>query len=505
LYVISDLHIGGAPGFQIFTASKLLAGFIRSLIAEHPADGERNQHLQLPAANMKVALVLNGDTVDFLAEEPGAYLDIHCAVDKLKSIVERAGSSDGDGFKDVFAALQDFIKKPDRHLIIVLGNHDLELALPHAQTWLENWLTQGDDAARGRLTFATDGSGYRCNVGSSSVLCIHGEIADDWNLVDHQGLRAIAHKWKAGRSDFSWTPSGGTQLVRDVMNDIKHQFPFVDLLKPEKEAVLPILKSLNATTFARAFGATSAALKSLKAGIRRERFLSTDGRTMNVAPQDVLSLAALQLLDTNSAQLSAAAQAESDTQAGLDPIELARQASQTDDLLSLWRVVRAIPGSIYARFIQGKTPEQTLRESLRFILQGDMTFNLHSEDEPFEWIKENVNDGIDFVVAGHTHLARSIPWGRGGYLNTGTWANLMKLDGNVLDDDRLFADVLQQLKNCTTVDALRAARLAHEVPTVASITMQAPGGPATGRLHEARQIEKDVRLVDNPDAYLPIR
>jgi hypothetical protein len=54
LYSISDLHLGGEPGFQIFGSGKELAWLIRHLGAERP---ERT----------RVALVINGDFVDFLA------------------------------------------------------------------------------------------------------------------------------------------------------------------------------------------------------------------------------------------------------------------------------------------------------------------------------------------------------------------------------------------------------------------------------------------------------
>src|SRR5689334_9048750 len=74
IYVISDLHIGGtypdpaAPhierrrGFRMMTRVAELAAFIRQL-ARLPAD---------PA----VELVINGDFIDFLAEERGSGIDV---------------------------------------------------------------------------------------------------------------------------------------------------------------------------------------------------------------------------------------------------------------------------------------------------------------------------------------------------------------------------------------------------------------------------------------------
>jgi hypothetical protein len=507
LYVVSDLHIGGERGFQIFTASKLLAGFIRSLIAQPAGEGTtEGGFFPLPGPATKVALVLNGDTVDFLAEDPPAYLDVKGAIRKLRGIIERTPANPGNGFGEVFEALRCFLKVPNRYLVVVLGNHDLELALPHTEAWFEQWLTAGDDAARGRLTFATDGSGYRCAIGSSNVLCFHGEIADDWNRVDHQGLRGITHRWKAGMTEFDWTPSGGTQLVRDVMNEVKREFPFVDLLKPETEAVLPILKMLNTATFSRAFGATSAFMNKLSKGILRDRFLSIDGQPAAAKPEDLLLRSALQLLDSGSAtSLSAAERAEQDIRQGADPVELARQEAAADDLLSLRRILADVPGSLYARFIERKTPVQTLRASLEYLLDADDTFELQTEDEPYGWAKDHVSPAIHFVVAGHTHLARRIMRPNGWYFNCGTWANLIRLNHAQLATDDAFQDTFNALTTSKTVLALQERDLAHTVPTVVSITAPDPKAPATGRLHLARDVAGQVRLIDYSETTPPAR
>ena len=68
LYIISDLHFGGRCGLQIFKQGETLAAFIQQL-TNRPSS--------------KVGLVLNGDIVDFLAEENATYLDPVGALDKL--------------------------------------------------------------------------------------------------------------------------------------------------------------------------------------------------------------------------------------------------------------------------------------------------------------------------------------------------------------------------------------------------------------------------------------
>lgn len=51
LHVISDLHMGGEAGRQIFTSAAELAALIR--------------HLRDEPSNERVALLINGDSVDF--------------------------------------------------------------------------------------------------------------------------------------------------------------------------------------------------------------------------------------------------------------------------------------------------------------------------------------------------------------------------------------------------------------------------------------------------------
>lgn len=71
LHVVSDLHFGGREGFQIFDQGRELAALVDLL-----ATGKAS----------KVGLVLNGDIVDFLAEDPPVYLDADGAVQKLQRI-----------------------------------------------------------------------------------------------------------------------------------------------------------------------------------------------------------------------------------------------------------------------------------------------------------------------------------------------------------------------------------------------------------------------------------
>ena len=135
LYVVSDIHMGGRPGFQILKESKRLASFVRSLGRKRP-DG-------------RVALVLNGDIIDSLAEDIGGYI----AADDAMAMMTRLFND--PTFSPVWEALKYFVSRPGRSLIIVVGNHDIEVALPSVQKAIETRLAGVDAAGRGRITFST--------------------------------------------------------------------------------------------------------------------------------------------------------------------------------------------------------------------------------------------------------------------------------------------------------------------------------------------------------------
>src|SRR6185369_3346565 len=92
-----------------------------------------------------------------------AYLDPVGAVRKLQRVFE------DPSFSPVWDALRRFAATARRTLVLALGNHDVELALPDVEAALLARIAE-DDAARGRVRFAMDGTGYACLVGGRRVL-----------------------------------------------------------------------------------------------------------------------------------------------------------------------------------------------------------------------------------------------------------------------------------------------------------------------------------------------
>ena len=238
LYVISDIHLGGektATGnFQIFNYGKRLGNFIYQIKTTRPTD--------------KVCLVLNGDIFDSLAEQR---VKSYMALSEVEALEMMERIYIDSSFKPVWESLENFLDTPKRYLVFVIGNHDIELALPVVQNFLTDTISKCDEERQSRIIYATTGGGYSCMVGKARVFCTHGNEMDAFNWVDYNDLGQLANAMNAGRSieNANWKPNAGTRLVVDVMNTVKKRYPFVDVLKPEASAIAAVLLTLDKETF----------------------------------------------------------------------------------------------------------------------------------------------------------------------------------------------------------------------------------------------------------------
>ena len=437
LHVVSDLHLGGAEGFQIFDAGVELA-WLADQVANSPVDG-------------LAALVINGDFIDFLAEAPALAFDPDGAIAKIDRVMGDAA------FQPVFAAFKRLLAQPKRRLVINLGNHDLELALPWVRRHFAARLTD-DDAARDRLLMVTDGTGFACQVGPARVVCLHGNEVDSWNVTDFERLRRVGRDRQCGQDPDPWTPNAGSQLVVEVMNAVKRDYPFVDLLKPETEAVLPILAALNPQLLRRLDELTGIARrKAADAARMRAGFLSGDdaaqpgaapARSPHATPAPAPDPWAPPApgVKAHRAQ-DLLARAEQAWQAGQDPMDLL-QGSRGEQL--------GVLGATWS-WLTGQSRAEVLRKALDF-LDKDQSFDVFAPDDTFRGIDALVSPEIDIVITGHTHLARSLKRQRGfgHYFNSGSWATLMQITPAVRQDAERFARLFKLLDG-SPVPALRAA------------------------------------------------
>jgi UDP-2,3-diacylglucosamine pyrophosphatase LpxH len=481
LHVISDLHFGGKSGFQIFCQGDTLAAFIRKLA--QPSDRQ-------------VGLVLNGDIVDFLAEASTTYLDPQGAINKLERIFY-----EDNAFSGVWSALQNFVAQPNRQLIMVLGNHDIELALPHVAQWLLEKLSNKNPAARGRVTTCFDGTGFACSVGGKRVFCIHGNDIDIWNVVDHKQLVDVSLSVNCGQTPGEWDPNTGTRLVIDVMNKIKRDYPIVDLLKPEVEGVVPVLLCLDPGRLKEITKIlTVAAYLSRDVARRAMGFLSAEEKLEKspISEEEVMSQFLAKYFEYEATEQVTAESLTRDAyrsmEAGVDPVT--QPKGETEYLGPL--------DYLPAIFSSKEKKVEKLRKALKKNLESNRTFDVTHQDDTLNKMDKQIGSNVNYLITGHTHLARAVPRSVPGcyYLNSGTWIRLIQLTEEMLRDPQDFARVyaafesgsMEQLDGIKDLGPSHNQPLVMLKPTVVSIVEK--DGETFGELRHARP-DGSLQSIEN--------
>jgi UDP-2,3-diacylglucosamine pyrophosphatase LpxH len=464
IHVVSDLHLGGAGGRQVFNQGRALAA-----VVDHLARAEAR----------RVGLVLNGDIVDFLAADDAKHFDAEGAPRKLQAIF------DDEAFSPVWEALGRFVRAEGRLLVLAIGNHDIELALPNVQAMLVAHLTGGDEAAKERLRVAMDGEGYTCLVGGLRTLVIHGNDKDPWNVVDHERLRAFSQVRSAAEPPSPPTTNAGTRLVVDVMNEVKRSYPFVDLLKPETVPVPGVLAALPASTHAPLLDFAKIAMRFAVTRTRMATGLlgaedapSADGYE---ALEQLLRSAEL---DEPEDPMSLLERAEADFAGKRRAVDL---AGSDDEMLGF-------RGLLVDR-VTGRDPRENLRTALAKYLANDRTFAVDKEDQSFVKHDESVDPDVRFIVTGHTHLERFLRRKRtfGAYYNSGTWIRLIQLRSEVLASKEAFAPVYEALSGGTLADLDAMPGLVIARRTVVSIWSD--GGSVHAELRHALSAEQAAAVA----------
>ena len=390
----------------------------------------------------------------------------------------------------------------------------MELALPAVRDWLFDQLADGSTEARGRLISAMTGEGFSCSVGTKRVLCLHGNEVDGWNVVDYRALLNVSRAMARGEPLPEWDANAGTRMVIDVMNPLKAKYPFVDLLKPEIEASLPTMVALEPSAIRKLGRVAMLFRRSEKDQQLIEKgFLGAEDEVTQRSANGEQSLSEEEFLKQFlGAHFPGAGGADSDSddvgnlllgaQRDIDNKVDPKTEMPDDEFLGLGDWFRETVDSI-----RNKTPEY-LRATLAKLLQGDETFAIDRQDTQYQEIDKIVGRDVDYVITGHTHLARALERRHAGtyYLNTGTWIRLMQLSPKTLDDPKAFAKVFKAMqagtiealdkeKNPGTRDPLVSAR-----PHVAVIRTDAAG--TVGELCEAGP---DGRLTVREHGSLPHR
>lgn len=412
--VVSDLHLteGRDPETAMYAPREnfFAAGAFRRFLGHYIAGGH---------AARGALLVLNGDSFDFVrlmrtpegaadlaawkrrlpvemhpeADKPvtkkerrfGFGTEVHKAVWKLVAVIQ--------GHPEFFSGLAEWVREGG-HIVLVKGNHDVELHWPLVLTTLREELADrgaGGAAAAAQVTLSEDG--FRLG-----------------NLIVEHG-----HRWESmtavvGEAELK----GGTRLNvplgsfvnRYIINRLERLDPFLDNMKPTTQALLAVLRRRPLKIVSTYFRAWRFLWRAI---FVRKRFGAIRGPVFVIAAGLFLPWVTLAVL----------------------------LASQLWPQLITWIPSwLRIPTTVFGISLPVVLPYLigVVRDLVRQLGFWKTTHHLFEGAKKLagEARKAGATDGKLYVVMGHTHEqeARRLPDKDGVdlYVNTGTWTPLWPLD-----------------------------------------------------------------------------
>ncbi|WP_437642411.1 metallophosphoesterase [Sorangium sp. So ce854] len=421
--IISDLHLGNGGDYDVFAGGDALPALL-DRIAGEPA-----------------RVVVNGDGVDFLMNEDPLELDPARAAAQARAIAAAPASA------AVLEALGRALARGGE-VIVRLGNHDVELAVPEVQEILRAAMDQPPEVAA-RLTFQLGDAPAILDVGGARILVTHGEHNDNWNKVDYGRLARLDR----------FRYAAGSVLVKQLMNPItrRHGLRFVSLLKPDFQGAALAALAVAPGIVKQLFSAASLdiAWQLFKKAGSAASFAEEEEEELGLAER----LADAGLEAEEAAALEAAL--------GDGPAAFADEDSMSTASLKLARAGLKLYAGMQKR----------LAGTL-----GDDYFRL--EPDEAEWadarrLARKLDAGA--VVLGHTHAARWKVADGVAFANTGTWIWLMQLPRSDAGDEA-WAEFLEELRSNPRLlpERQRAAKTVRRLTAV--LLDPHPDGGATMRL-----------------------
>jgi UDP-2,3-diacylglucosamine pyrophosphatase LpxH len=358
--VLSDLHLSSnEPGRGLFGADKVLEEFLLWVIEQR---------------HSTTMVVLNGDILDFLfaASLPG--LDANKLERETDAIIE--------SHRPVFKALGKVACSPQHSLVIISGNHDPEMIFHGVRRRIEAALGAG--GRRPSVTWLVYGEALALTVGCARILIEHGDRLDPWNEIDRDDLSSAASLSSRGLANYhEYLPPLGSRLVSEHLLKLRGSYPWVELLKPEREAMLPLLLFL--TSFKELAGHAAALDLYLQAEVKSKLTKLREWK---------------------------------------DPAYKFRKESTSK--ASIGNRIREKAESFREARAEAKRAE--LIAQLQHAARNDTFFR---EDVPDGAYAKDLDfllrNGADLLIHGHTHSAKAYPVSGGMYFNSGTWARLLRL------------------------------------------------------------------------------
>ena len=461
--VISDLHLGGEAS-PMMSCPEILAEFLRGLAGHCESDEE-------------LELVIAGDFVDFLAVAPySAWTpEPELACEKLQKVME------SQHFGPIFEALREHVQKHPLH--ILLGNHDVELALPPVQEAFERFI-----GGQRNVRWICDGRALRMG----RLLIEHGNRYDYANRNDWETLRAIASAQSRGE-DHSWmklAPSAGSLIVEKVVNPLRGLYPFLDLLQvsevtaafllhefePSLKWHLPKITAVLRGAWSRAFGNLRH-----KESAQPSRISDVAGRLEQDDWEDGYQVPVSGLgfryefseEETNTWKTG-------DSNVSHDDWNIRFGEGGIRSLVDLGKPIPLKRLKKIQRHLRKRIPEW--RESIAL---GGPTGSLGKAAK-----RMCQHAGVEVVVMGHSHQARHIgPAEKATYINTGTWGDLIRIPEDCLQED---LDALREGETAKFETFLRHLCLdqgvRHVQPSWADIRVEPDGAISHAKLVQGERV-----------------
>ena len=449
VYISSDWHLGGTSdcyvddklicGTSIFRATGELVAFI---------DFVKESALRFKGVT---EFVINGDMVDFLAPDPKRgywpkswQIDESVIVERLQQIHQDTRLlNNGRG---PFDAIQEMVAA-GVELTVLLGNHDVELSLPHVRRELE--LLVG--ASKGIYRFLYDGEAYF----RDGLLVEHGNRYDCFNCLDYNLLRQERSIISRGfqvdplaRGTRYFIPPMGSEIVVNEINPRLESAAFINLLKPEIPSVVPLLLALFPETIKgidiciRIY----AAFRSYRQGGMDEQSQPLElGRlsaSTTLAIPETLQAFLVGQLGAEDAKAFAIKALPSGqlSGAGVTWESISKTSQKFFKVFDIAEVFKN-----WIEILISRTDDQRLtqiRAAFRKINEGH-TFDRSSESKKLmDAAKALLGCPRNHVVVfGHTHFPKDILIGNGKkYLNAGAWADVARLPSEIASKDLKEAD-----------------------------------------------------------------
>jgi hypothetical protein len=414
VFVLSDLHLGPGGPLTTFHEADRLAGLL-----DHWRDTQPNMEL-----------VLAGDVFDFLQVAGYHGFSAANAAARFDDLARNPATA------TVLAALRRLASRAGVELTVLSGNHDPELLVDEVRDafaarvgrtrgairWADDLALVPRDGKHppvwGRAVTASDA----ITDPSRTAWIVHGDRWDPSNYIDRDAVRAAV---AAGRGEAVALPVG-SHLVFEVLSRLKLNHRWVDELKPELAAVLPLLLAveprLTMAYLARHWSiAASLVVSRLKAQRRTGPLFDADARAGSV------SEAALGAASTGSGQSGAQSLTLDPADALLRALgnELAEVPdAHTARLLAALEVHlergAPVPGDHLLAGPSGAVGF-LLRAWLRVVRATDRFGRIDGDDATAPDARRYLPPGLGALIAGHTHGARIRADLAPPYFNSGTW------------------------------------------------------------------------------------